>query len=80
MRALEELVDEAHPIFATEAKISEHKIDLLAIQHGPRFPERRRYVHVKRVFQRRSQTLACVLFVIDDEDRGLHLGEKGRDP
>ena len=62
------------PASAVEAQTGQHQVNILPLDHPQRPADIRRHIHVEAILQRRAQTLAGVLFVIDDEDRWVHGG------
>ena len=67
-------VDQRHAILAAQPQIGQHQIDVVALQHAERPGDIRRHIDIEAILQRRAQPFAGVLFVIDDEDGGLHAG------
>jgi hypothetical protein len=61
-----------HAVIAGETEIGEEDIDLLAFQHAHRAGDIFRDVSVVLVVKEPTQAIPRVLFVIDDEDGGLH--------
>ena len=60
-----------HPVFAAEAEISEQHIDLLALEHVHRAGDVGGDVHVVIVLEQTTQSVARMLLVVNDQDRGL---------
>ncbi len=71
MREFERALDQGHAVVAAETQIGDHHIDLFAFQHVHRAADVLRDISVVFVLEQTPQSIARVLFVIDDQDGGL---------
>ncbi len=65
-------IDQLHSIFSTEAQIGEKHVDLLPLEDVHRAGNIRSDIHVVFVFKQTPQSVARMLFIIDDQDSGLN--------
>ena len=74
MRQFERALDQGHAVVAAETEIGDQQIDLFAFEHIHRAADVLGDVGIVFVLEQTPQPIARVLFVIDDQDGGLHSG------
>ena len=73
MREFERALDQRHSIFAAEPQIGDEHINLIAFEHFHRAGDVGGDISIVFILEQSAQPIARMLFVIDDENGGLHL-------
>ena len=71
MRQFQRAIDQRHPVLAREPQIGDQHIDRLALEHIHRAADVFRDVGVVFILEQTPQSIARMLFIIDNEDGGL---------